>query len=82
MRAHTSDLEPAPEVPRRHRQPPRPPLAELLGTLTPDEAIGRAYRDYDYRIRKIAGALGSHCSTVSRRRWAGEERRVSYCKIH
>ncbi len=74
--AHTSDLEPAPEAPRRHRQPLRPPLAELLDTLPPDEAIARAYRGYDYRMRKIAGALGCQDSTISRRR-ALEERGVS-----
>ena len=51
VRAHTSDLEPVPEVPRRHRQPLRTPLAELLGRLPPDEAIARAYRDYDYPAR-------------------------------
>ncbi len=77
MRAHTSYLDPVPEVPRRYRQPLRPPLAELPGTLPPDEAIARAYRDYDYRLRELADALGCHSSTVSRRRRALEERRVS-----
>jgi len=43
VRAHTSDLEPVHDVLRRHRQP--------LGTLPPDEAIARAYRDYDYPAR-------------------------------
>ncbi len=77
VRARTSDLEPAPEVPQRHRQPLRPPLAELLDTLPPDEAIARAFRDYDYRLRGIAGALGCHYSTVGRRLRALEERGVS-----
>ena len=77
VRAHTSDLGPVPEVPRRHRQPLRPPLAEPLGTLQPDEAIARAHRDDDYRLREIAGALGCHSTTVGRRLRAFEERRVS-----
>ena len=77
VRADTFDLEPVPEVPRRHRQPLRPPLAELLGTLPPDEAIARAYRDYDYCRREIAGALDCHSSTASRRLRAFEKRRVS-----
>ena len=73
MRAHTSDVGPAPEVPRRHRRPLRPPLAELLGTLPPDEAIARAYREYDCRMREIAGALGCHYATISRRLRAFEK---------
>ena len=64
-------------MPRRHRQPLRPPLAELLGTLAPDEAIARAYREYDYRMREIAGALGCHYATISRRLRAFENNRVS-----
>ena len=47
VREHTSHLEPVPDGLRRHR----PPLAELPGTLPPDEAIARAYRDYDYPAR-------------------------------
>ena len=73
VRAHTSDVGPVPEVPRRHRRPLRPPLAELLGTLPPDEAIACAYREYDYRMREIAGALGCHYTTISRRLRAFEK---------
>ncbi len=51
--------------------------AELLGTLPPDEAIARAYREYDYRMREIAGALGCHYATISRRLRAFENNRVS-----
>ena len=73
VRAHTSDVGPVPEVPRRHRRPLRPPLAELLGTLPPDEAIACAYSEYDYRMREIAGALGCHYATISRRLRAFEK---------
>ena len=52
------------------------PPAELLGTVPPDEAVARAYRDYDYRLREIAAALGCHSSPVSRRLRAFDERRV------
>ncbi len=31
------------------------------------EAIARAYREYDYRVCEIAGALGCHYATISRR---------------
>lgn len=64
-------------MPRRHRQPLRLPLAKLLGTLPPDEAIARAYRDCDYRLREVADALGCHDSVVSRWLPVIEERRAS-----
>ena len=31
------------------------------------EAIARAYREHDYRMREIAGALGYHYATTSSR---------------
>ena len=37
------------------------------------EAIARAYREYDYRMREIAGALGCHYATISRRLRAFEK---------
>ncbi|MGE0826478.1 MAG: helix-turn-helix domain-containing protein [Candidatus Binatia bacterium] len=54
------------EVPRRQRQPSRPPLGQLMKKDTP-EAIGRAYREYGYRLAEIAQHLGVHYATVSRR---------------
>jgi hypothetical protein len=54
------------EVSRGQRQPVRPPLAALVHTGTPAE-IGRAYREYDYRLGEIARHLGVHYATVSRR---------------
>ncbi|MGH7960872.1 MAG: REP-associated tyrosine transposase [Candidatus Binatia bacterium] len=56
----------SPEVPRRQRQPLRPALSQLLSTGTPQE-IGRAYREYGYRLGEMAHHLGVHYSTVSRR---------------
>ena len=41
------------------------------------EAIARAYREDDYRMREIAGALGCHYATISRRLRALEEDAVS-----
>ncbi|MBM4256581.1 MAG: helix-turn-helix domain-containing protein [Deltaproteobacteria bacterium] len=55
-----------PEVPRRQRQPVRPPLSQLV-TVDTAEAIGRAYRDHGYRLAEIAQHLGIHYATVSRR---------------
>ena len=56
----------SPEVPRGQRQPVRPTLAELAPKGTPAE-IGRAYREYGYRLGEIARHLGVHYATVSRR---------------
>ncbi len=41
------------------------------------EAIARAYREYGYRMREIAGALGCPYATISRRLRAFEEDGVS-----
>ncbi len=49
-------------------------MARPLRLELPD---ARAYRDDDYRLREIAGALGCQDSTVSRRLRAFEERGVS-----
>lgn len=54
------------EVPRRQRQPVRLALTALVKTGTPAE-IGRAYREYGYRLGDIARHLGVHYATVSRR---------------
>lgn len=54
-----------PEVSRRQRQPVRPSLAQVVPTGTPEE-VGRAYREYGYRLGEIAQQLGVHYSTVSR----------------
>ena len=70
---------PCPEVPRRHRQPPRPSLVELLAHHDRDEAIALAYRRHAYTLDEIAGALGRHYATVSRRLRAYEQR-MSQCK--
>ena len=55
-----------PEVPRKQRQPLRPPLRECVKSGTPEE-IGQAYREHGYRLREIAQHLGVHYATVSRR---------------
>lgn len=57
---------PSPEVPRRQQRPVRPVLTQVVTTGTPEE-IGRAYREYGYRLNEIAHCLGVHYSTVSRR---------------
>jgi REP element-mobilizing transposase RayT len=54
------------EAPRGQRQPVRLALAALVHTGTPAE-IGRAYREYGYRLGEIARQLGVHYATVSRR---------------
>lgn len=63
-----------PEVPRRQRQPIRPPLERIVTEGTP-EAIGQAYREYGYHLVEIAQYLGVHYATVSRRLKQFEQRR-------
>jgi putative transposase len=63
---HVSKPALNPEVPRRQRQPIRPPLGQLVRDDSP-KAIGQAYREYGYRLAEIAQHLGIHYATVSRR---------------
>jgi putative transposase len=56
---------PLAEIPRSQIEPLRPPLAELFATA--ELPIATAHRQHDYRLREIAGYLGCHYSTVSRR---------------
>ena len=44
------------------------------------EAIARAYREYDYRMREIASALGCEYATIGRRLRAFEKDGVSQHK--
>ncbi len=57
---------PDPEIPRAQRAPARPALSELLA-LGGEKAIADAYREHGYTLAEIAGHLGCHYSTVSRR---------------
>lgn len=65
-RDHAHHAEPIPEVPRRHWQPTRPPLLDLLQPPRP-ESIASAYKEYGYTMREIAEHLHVHYATVSRR---------------
>ena len=58
---------PGPEIPVREWGEGRPPLDELLEADDRNAAIARAYREHGYTLGAIAGALGCHVSTVSRR---------------
>ena len=60
------------EAPKRQSRLPRPSLAELRSTHG-DRAILVAYRQYDYRLREIAGEFELHYSTISRRLAALED---------
>jgi putative transposase len=62
----TRDLERLAEVPRRHWQPYRPPLPEILRN-SEDAHIVAAYSQWGYTMREIAEQLGVHYATVSRR---------------
>lgn len=59
-------LEPAPGVPRRYLQAPRPALPILLATCDADTAIASAH-EHGYSLREIARYLGVNASTISRR---------------
>jgi hypothetical protein len=63
---HTKDIEDIREVPRRQWKAVRPNLGEIFRKRG-DRAVVVAYRDYGYRLREIAGYLGVHYATVSRR---------------
>jgi putative transposase len=65
------------EVPRKQTQAHRPGLKELFGSKREhDSVIMEAYRRYGYRMAEIAGHLGVHYSTVSRRLRRAERRDV------
>lgn len=67
QRNHTDDLYPAPEIPRDHWQPVRPPLEQILHGRPRNEAIAAAYRTHGYHMNEIAQVLGCHYATISRR---------------
>jgi len=54
------------EIPRSQQCPVRPSLAELFNAEG-EPAILSAHRLYGYRLAEIAGHIGAHYSTVSRR---------------
>ncbi len=58
-------LDPIEEVRRREWQPVPPSLGEIFASR--ERPVAVAYRDYGYTMREIAGHLGCHYSTVSRR---------------
>lgn len=51
------------EIPRIQQQPFRPRLQELVKE---EQGILQAYRDYGYKMKDIAEALGVHYATISR----------------
>ncbi len=76
--AHTRGLEPSAEVPRRHWQPVRSSLDELLSAGS-NARIAAAHTEYGYTMREIADHLGLHYATISRR-IRRHEAEVSECK--
>jgi hypothetical protein len=69
----TRSLGPLTEVPRRHWQPVRPSLAQLL-TPPSDARIADAFGLWGYTMSEIACQLGVHYATISRRLRRYEER--------
>jgi putative transposase len=65
LREVLGDCEPLEEVRRREWQPVPLSLAEVFATA--EQPVLVAYRQYGYTLREIAGHLGCHYSTVSRR---------------
>jgi REP element-mobilizing transposase RayT len=72
--AHLERVRPSPEHPRRALRPPRPPLAELVGSVADEVAIARANLDHGYSMREIATHLGCGIATVHRRVKSSEGR--------
>lgn len=65
-RSRIGDIGANAEIARRHWQPVRPPLDELLASPT-NATIADAYRRYGYAMCEIADHLGVHYATISRR---------------
>jgi REP element-mobilizing transposase RayT len=62
------------EIPRKQSQAKRPSLTDLFGQRGfHDQHIVTAYRRYGYRLKEIAGHLGVHYATASRRLARGEK---------
>ena len=72
--AVTRAIELRSEIPRQHIRPVRPTLEQIFEHRRQSEAIAAAYRQYDYTLREIAGHLGCHYATISRRLRAHEQR--------
>ena len=72
--AMTRGLEPYPEVPRQHTHPVRPTLEQIFQRHAGPDAMAAAYRHHDYTLRDIAGHVGCHYATISRRLRAHEQR--------
>ncbi len=66
VQAHAETDAPSNEVARRHWQPLRPSLDELL-VPSDNAAVAEAYGRYGYTMSEIADHLGVHYATVSRR---------------
>ncbi len=67
VEAHMPSTSPSVDIPRRLWHQNRPPLCELFDDRPLEEAINTAYHEYGYTMREIAGMLGCHRSTVSRK---------------
>ena len=55
------------EIPRQQRLADRPAIEDVFEGTSEEIAIAKAYCEYGYKLREIAGYLGVHYSTVSRR---------------
>lgn len=77
-KSRTGGIRPNGEVARRHWQPVRPSLEELLASPT-NATIADAYRRYGYTMCEIAAHIGVHYATISRR-IRKHESAVSECK--
>jgi len=63
-----------PEFTRAMVRPPRPALAELVGTVDDREGIATAHIGHGYSLRQIATHLGCSVTTVHRRVHDGDDR--------
>ncbi len=80
LRAVLPATSPGAEFRKRDWGPGRPPLSQLLCDGDSGACIARAYRAHGYTLSSIAGFLGCHVSTVSRRLRAHEAAMLD-CKI-
>jgi len=54
------------EIPQEQRLADRPSIEDVFMETSEERAVAKAYCEYGYKLREIAGYLGVHYSTVSR----------------
>jgi hypothetical protein len=65
------------EIPVKEWHVGRPPIGDLVSRTSPAQDLALAYRAHGYTMKEIAGQIGRHYVTVSRRIAAWERGEMS-----